>query len=169
MSIDSLKNEKGEIEKENIKKIIPYKEPFLFIEKVLHLDKKKIIAVRRIRKDEEFLSGHFVNFPIMPGALIIEGMGQAGTLLVRYNLEDHTKKDVLAYQIKNAKFKYPSFPGQELKYEIELKKIKEKGALLKGRVFLDNDPRFIAEAKLVLAIVDKDSFRNKFKEKAVLD
>ena len=169
MSIDSLKNEKGEIEKENIKKIIPYKEPFLFIEKVLHLDKKKIIAVRRIRKDEEFLRGHFVNFPIMPGALIIEGMGQAGTLLVRYNLEDHTKKDVLAYQIKNAKFKYPSFPGQELKYEIELKKIKEKGALLKGRVFLDNDPRFIAEAKLVLAIVDKDSFRNKFKEKAVLD
>jgi 3-hydroxymyristoyl/3-hydroxydecanoyl-(acyl carrier protein) dehydratase len=167
--IDSLKNEKGEIEEENIKKIIPYQHPFLFVEKVLYLDRKKITAIKNISKKEEYLKGHFVNFPIMPGALIIEGLGQAGTLLVRYNLEGHEKRDILAYQIKNAKFKYPSFPGQQLKYEVELKRLKEKGALLKGKVFLDNDPRPVAECKFIVAIVDRESFRNKFKEKAVLD
>ncbi len=167
--IDSLKNEKGEIEEENIKKIIPYKHPFLFVEKVLHLDKKRITAIKNISKKEEYLKGHFVDFPIMPGALIIEGLGQAGTLLVRYNLKEHEKKDILAYQIKNTEFKYPSFPGQQLKYDIELKKLKEKGALLKGKVFLNNDPRAIAESKFIVAIVDREGFRNKFKEKAVLD
>ena len=169
VSIDSLKNEKGEIEEENIKKIIPYKEPFLLVEKVLHLDKKSITAIRKIRKDEEYLKGHFVNFPIMPGALIMEGLGQAGTILIRYNLEEHEKKDVLAYKIKNTKFKYPSFPGQKLRYEVELSKIKEKGAMIKGRVFIDDYPKPSAEAKLVLAIVDRESFREKFKDKAVLD
>ena len=169
MSIDSLKNEKGEIEKENIKKIIPYTEPFLFVEKVLHLDKKSITAIKNISKKEEYLRGHFVNFPIMPGALIIEGLGQTGTLLVRYCIKDHEKKDILAYEIKNAKFKYPSFPGQQLKYEIKLARLNEKGALLKGKAFLDNDPRPIVEAKIILAVVDKAAFRNKFKEKAVLD
>ena len=99
-SIDSLKNEKGEIEKENIKKIIPYQNPFLFVDKVLHLDKNRITAIRKVRKDEEFLKGHFAGFPIMPGALIAEGIGQAGTILIRYNLVDHEKKDVLAYNIK---------------------------------------------------------------------
>ena len=167
--IDSLKNEKGEIEEENIKKIIPYKEPFLFVEKVLHLDKKNIIAIRSIRKEEVYLKGHFVDFPIMPGALIVEGLGQAGTLLVRYNIKYHEKKDILAYQIKKTKFKYPAFPGQQLKYEVKLTKLKEKGALLKGKAFLDNDPRPIAEAKFILAIVDREDFRNKFKEKAILD
>lgn len=168
-SIDSLKNEKGEIEKENIKKIIPYKEPFLFVEKVLSLDKKKIIAIRNISKKEDYLKGHFAGFPIMPGALIVEGLGQAGTILVRYNLKEHEKKDILAYQIKKVKFKYPAFPGQELKYEVKLVKLKEKGALLKGTAHLGNDPRPIAESKFIVAIVDRESFRNKFKEKAVLD
>ena len=120
-SIDDLKNEKGEIETENIKKIIPYVEPFLFVDKVIKLEKKKIVAIRKVRKDEFYLKGHFANFPIMPGALIAEGIGQAGTLLIRYNLENHETKDVLAYNIKKAQFKYPTFPGQEMRYEVELK------------------------------------------------
>ena len=168
-SIDDLRNKNQQIDIENIKKIIPYQEPFIFVEKVLKLTKNEIIAIRKIRKDEVYLKGHFVNFPIMPGALIIEGLGQAGTFLVRYNLEEHQKKDVLAYQIKKTVFKYPSFPGQVLRYEVELKKLKEKGALLKGKVFLDNDPRSVAESKFIVAIVNREGFRNKFKDKAVLE
>lgn len=168
-SIDDLRNENKEIEEANIKKIIPYEHPFLFVDKVLQLDKKKIVAKKKIRKNEEYLKGHFKDFAIMPGALIVEGMGQAGTLLVRYNLENHETKDVLAYKIKKALFKYPSFPGQEIKYEVELKSLKKKGALISGKVYLDNDPRHVAEAKMIVAIVDRQPFREKFKEKAKLD
>lgn len=168
-SIDSLKNEKGEIEEENIKKIIPYERPFLFVDKVLHLDKKKIIAVRKVRKNEEYLKGHFAGFPIMPGALIAEGIGQAGTILIRYNLKEHEKKDVLAYNIKKALFKYPTFPGQEMRYEVELKRLNKKGGVVKGKVFVGNHPKPSAEVKFVLAIVERQPFRERFKEKAVLD
>jgi len=168
-AIDSLKNEKGEIEEENIKKIIPYEYPFLFVDKVLYLDKKKIIATKRVKKTEEYLKGHFVDFPIMPGALIAEGIGQAGTILIRYNIENQEKKEILAYNIKKALFKYPAFPGQKMRYEVELKRLTDKGGMVKGKVFVDNYPKPSAEVKFVLAIVDREPFRNKFKEKAVLD
>lgn len=168
-SIDDLRNEQGGIDAENIGKIIPYKYPFLFVDKVLSLDKKKIVAIKKVRKDEPYLPGHFVNFPIMPGALIVEGLGQAGTLIVRYNIPNQETKDILAYKIKKAIFKYPTFPGQELKYVVELKKMNDKGAILKGTVHIDNDPRASAEVKMTLAIVDREPFRNKFKDKAVLE
>ncbi len=169
MNIDDLKNEKGEIEEKDIKKVIPYERPFLFIDKIISIEKKKLVATRKIRKEEEFLKGHFADFPIMPGALIAEGVGQAGTFLIRYNLENHEKYDILAYNIKKALFKYPSFPGQEMRYEIELKGLNEKGGVIKGKVFVDNHPKPSAEIKFVLAIVDREGFRRKFKEKARLD
>ncbi len=104
VNIDECKNEAGEILRDDIKKIIPYQDPFLFIDKVTKLDKKSIIAEKTVREDEDYLKGHFVDFPIMPGALIFEGLGQAATLLIRYNIPDHEKKDVLAYKIRSAKF-----------------------------------------------------------------
>ena len=78
-----LKDEKGEINTENIKKIIPYNEHFLFIDRVLELSSNRIVAVKKVKSNEDFLKGHFVGFPIMPGALTVEGMGQAATLLAR--------------------------------------------------------------------------------------
>ena len=84
--LNTLKNEKGEISTENIKKIIPYDEPFLFIDSVLSLSSNRIVAVKNLTGKEEFFKGHFVGFPIMPGALTVEGMGQASTLLARSNI-----------------------------------------------------------------------------------
>jgi 3-hydroxymyristoyl/3-hydroxydecanoyl-(acyl carrier protein) dehydratase len=159
-SIDNLRNKNGEIEKENIKKIIPYEDPFLLIDKVTKLDKRIIIATKQVNSNEFWVKGHFVNFPIMPGALIIEGLGQAGTLLVRYNLPNHEEKEILAYKIKKAQFLYPVFPGNQIRFEVKLSKIKEKGALLKGKVFVDD--RECSEAKMIVAILDKDRFRGKF-------
>ena len=94
-SIDIYKNNRGEIGMESIKKIIPYDYPFLFIDKIIKLDKKEIVAEKEIKADEQYFKGHFKGFPIMPGALIIEGLGQAATLLVRYNIENHESKDIL--------------------------------------------------------------------------
>src|SRR3989338_8386960 len=109
-SIDSFKDQNGEIDKEGIKKIIHYDEPFLLIDRVLKLTKKEIVAVKEVRQEEDYLKGHFRGFPIMPGALIVEGLGQAATLLVRYNLKGHEQKDILAYKIRSAEFFRPTFP-----------------------------------------------------------
>lgn len=157
--IDDLKDEKGMLDSNAIKQIIPYEYPFLMIDKVISLDKNKIVAVKNVSADEWFFRGHFSGFPIMPGALIIEGVGQASTLLVRYNLEDHHTKDVLAFRIKEAKFSVPAFPGDQLRYEAALMGQDERGALLQAKVFKED--QVISEATLMLAVVDRKEFRSK--------
>jgi beta-hydroxyacyl-ACP dehydratase FabZ len=156
-TIDELKNEKGEIDSNAIKQIIPYERPFLMIDRVLSLDKTKIIAIKNCSANEDFFKGHFAGFPIMPGALIIEGMGQAATLLLRYNLDNHWEKEVLAYKIKEAKFSSPTFPGDQLKYEVTMLGKDERGALMSGKAIVDE--KVVAEATMMIAVVDRREFR----------
>ena len=158
-TIDELKNDKGEIDSNAIKQIIPYDQPFLMVDRILTLDKTKIVAIKNTSANEPFFKGHFAGFPIMPGALIIEGMGQAATLLLRYNLENHWEKEVLAYKIKDAKFSAPTFPGDQLKYEITMLGKDEGGALMSGKAIVDD--KIVAEATMTLAVVDRRDFRSK--------
>lgn len=158
-TIDELKNDKGQIDSNAIKQIIPYEQPFLMIDRVLSLDKTKIVAVKNTSANEFYFKGHFAGFPIMPGALIIEGMGQAATLLLRYNLEAHWEKEVLAYKIKEAKFSAPAFPGDQLKYEVTMLGKDDRGALMSGKGIVGD--RVVAEATMMLAVVDRREFRSK--------
>ncbi|MBW2974653.1 3-hydroxyacyl-ACP dehydratase FabZ [Candidatus Woesearchaeota archaeon] len=158
-TIDELKNEKGEIDSNAIKQIIPYEIPFLMIDRIVSLDKSKTVAIKNTSANEDFFKGHFAGFPIMPGALIIEGMGQAATLLLRYNLENHWEKEVLAYKIKDAKFSAPTFPGDQLRYEITMLGKDERGALMSGKAFVGD--KTVAEATMMLAMVDRREFRSK--------
>lgn len=160
-NFEEFKNNKGEIEAENIKKIIPYNEHFLFIEKITSLSDNKIVAVKTITGNEDYLKGHFVGFPIMPGALTVEGMGQASTLLVRSNIQNHLEKDVLAYKLKEVTFSAPILPGDQIRLEAELIAQDERGAILKGKTFIID--KLVAEALIMLAIVNKTEFRSKYK------
>ena len=99
----------------------------------------------------------------MPGALIVEGFGQAATMLIRYNLENHEKKDVLAYKIRDAKFFRPAFPGHTLRFEAKLLFMFKKIAFVNGKVFRKD--KLVSKVKMVLAIVDKDWFRGRYKHK----
>ena len=155
-----FRNGKGEIETENIKKIIPYNEHFLFVDKVLSLTNNKIVSVKSVTGKEDFLKGHFADFPIMPGALTVEGLGQASTLLARANIQNHKEKDVLAYKLKDVKFMAPIFPGTQVRFEIDLVAQDERSAVLQGKAFVSNN--LVAEALLMLAIVNKNEFRAKY-------
>jgi 3-hydroxymyristoyl/3-hydroxydecanoyl-(acyl carrier protein) dehydratase len=161
--IDQFKDSNGEINRDNLKKIIPYEDPFLMIDKVLSLDKKKIVAIKEVRAEEEYFKGHFKDFPIMPGALIVEGLGQAATLLIRYNIKNHEQKDILAYKIRSAKFFRPTFPGQTLRFEAKLVFMFKRIAFVNGIVFRNNKPA--SKVKMVLAIVDREQFRGRYTKK----
>ena len=163
-SIDQFKDADGEISRENIKQIIPYDDDFLFIDRVLKLDKKNIVAVKEVKADEPYFKGHFKGFPIMPGALIVEGLGQAATLLVRHNIANHEEKDILAYKIRSAKFFRPTFPGQTLRFEAKLFFMFKKIAFVNGNVFRNG--KIAAKVNMVLAIVDKKSFRERYTKKS---
>ncbi|MBL7055849.1 hypothetical protein ISS07_02970 [Candidatus Woesearchaeota archaeon] len=162
-TIDSLKDENGKIDKENIKKIIPYEDSFLYIDNVESLSKKNIVTTKKVRDDEYWKEGHFSGFPIMPGALIVEGLGQAATLLVRNNLKNHLNYDVLAYKIRSAKFLRPTFIGHELRFEGKvIFKFKflwfVNGVVYRGE-------KLVAKVKMVLAVVEREKFRGHFKKK----
>lgn len=158
--INELKNEKGEIDAEGIKKIIPYDKPFLFIDKVLNLSSNRIVAIMDLSGKEDFFKGHFVDFPIMPGALTVEGMGQAATLLARSNIQNHYEKDILAYKLKEIKFMAPILPPAQVTFEVDLIAQDERGAILQGKAFVKEN--LVAEALFMLAIVNKTDFRAKY-------
>ena len=159
-TINELKNDNGEIDTEGIIRIIPYDKPFLFIDKVISLTDNKVIAVKEFTGKEDFYKGHFVDFPITPGALTVEGMGQAATLLARSNIPNHQEKDVLAYKLKEVKFIAPILPPAQVKFEIDLITQDERGAILQGKAFVKEN--LVAEALLMLAIVNKEEFRTKY-------
>ena len=159
-TINELKNSKGELDAESIKKIIPYKEPFLFIDKVTSLTQNRIVATKKLTGNEDFFIVHFADFPIMPGALTVEGLGQASTLLVRNNIPNHKEKDILAYKLKDVKFMAPVLPGDELRFEVDLIAQDERGAILHGKAFVQDN--LMGEGYLMLAIVNKAEFRAKF-------
>jgi len=161
-SIDKFKDNNGEISSNGIKQIIPYEDPFLFIDRILKIDKKNIIATKEVGDGSSF-KGHFKDFPIMPGALIVEGLGQAATLLIRYNIVNHEEKDVLAYKIRSAKFYRPTFPGQTLRFEAKLILMFKKIAFVNGSVFRKD--KLVSKVKMVMAIVDKKLFRERYTKK----
>src|SRR3989338_9857886 len=150
------KNDKGEIETGNVMKIIPYNEHFLFVDKVLSLTPNRIVAVKDITGKEDFLKGHFVDFPIMPGALTVEGMGQAATLLARSNILNHQNKEILAHKLKEVKFIAPIIPPTQVRFEMDLITQDERGAILQGKAYVKEV--LVAEALLMLAIVNRADF-----------
>lgn len=160
-TFNELRNATGEIDTAGIMKIIPYKQPFLFIDKIISLTSNKVVALKDFTGKEDFYKGHFVDFPITPGALTVEGMGQAATLLARSNMPNHQEKDVLAYKMKEVKFIAPILPPAQVRFEIELIAQDERGSIMKGKAFVKDN--LVAEALLMLAIVNKEEFRAKYR------
>lgn len=159
MEIEGLKDAGGQLSSENIIKASDYGSQFLFLDKIIKLEKNRIVAIKDVRHDEDFFKDHFAGFPIMPGALIMEGIGQAAALLVRYSIQNHSEKYVLAHKVKEARFMAPVFPGTQIKYEVELLAFDSRWAVLRGKAHCSGSA--VAEALFMLAVVDKKDFREK--------
>jgi 3-hydroxyacyl-[acyl-carrier-protein] dehydratase len=145
------------IDKKGIKKIIPYSEPFLFLDRVTRLSNKDIIAEKRLDKDYPFFKGHFTGFPLMPGMLTLEAVGQTATLLVRHTLEDHQKKDVLLASISSARFFAPLFPGDTIILKARI--LRSKGPVFNCSGEASKENRKVCSVSFVLVAVDKKKFR----------
>lgn len=106
---------------DKIKKNIPHREPFLFVDEVRMLEpRKKYIGVRHLRADEYFFKGHFPGRPVMPGVLIIESMSQAFGGAVMSDVTKETKNLPLFLSIDQAKFRGMVEPGDTLEMPIEI-------------------------------------------------
>ena len=112
--------------KEDIKKIIPHREPFLLVDEVLELEPgKSITAVKHVSPDESYFQGHFPQEPVMPGVLIVETLAQAGAIAV-LSMEDHKGKTAYFGGIKEAKFKRKVVPGDDLILKVTMDKLRSR-------------------------------------------
>ena len=108
------------LQKEEIKELIPHREPFLFVDscKVIKPGEHGI-SHRLFTKDEYFFKGHFPNQPIVPGVIIVEAMAQTAGIVVSYKLREFKEKSVLFMSVNKAKFRKPLHPGEKVSFEVK--------------------------------------------------
>lgn len=102
---------------------LPHRYPFLLVDRVLFCDPgKTIVALKNVTINEPFFQGHFPNYPVMPGVLIIECMAQAAAILTFHSEKAKPDKDSVYFfvGIDNARFKKPVVPGDTLRLQVEI-------------------------------------------------
>ena len=137
-----------------IRTVLPHRYPMLLVDRVLEIERqKRIVALKSVSANEPFFAGHFPRRPVMPGVLIVEGLAQAGGILL---LEDPARRaDKLVYlmSIERARFRRPVVPGDQLRYEVEVARQRANHAKLAGRALVDG--QLVAEAIVSSALVDR--------------
>ena len=135
--------------REQIKDIIPHRDPFLLVDRVLEMEVgHTAVAEKDVNIDEYYFKGHFPDEPIMPGVLIIEAIAQTGAITL-LAMPGNQGKSVYFGGLKKAKFKRKVIPGDTLRFEIELHKIKEKFGQGIGKAFVGNE--LACEAEFVFS------------------
>ena len=137
-----------------IEEILPHRPPFVFIDKILELSEKHVIALKNVTMNEDFFKGHFPGKPIMPGVLQIEAMAQAGGVLILSTIPDPQNYLTFFAKIDKAKFKFPVVPGDTLIFKCELLSPPRRGiSHMKAQAFVDG--RLTTEAELMAKIIKK--------------
>lgn len=139
---------------EDIKKLIPHREPFIFIEEVRVIERGKIgESFRTFEETEYFFKGHFPNNPIVPGVVIVEAMAQTAGVVVSENLINNDDKSVLFMSINKAKFRKPVLPNYKIKFYVELINNIKNVYKFMGRAFHKDD--LVAESEFSAMITSK--------------
>ena len=134
--------------------ILPHRYPLLLVDRVLSIEpKQRIVAIKNVTINEPFFLGHFPQKPVMPGVLLVEGMAQAGGILVLHDIPNRQDKLLYFTSIESAKFRRPVVPGDQVRYEIEVVRLRSLHCKLSGRVTVDG--QLAAEAVLSSAMVDR--------------
>src|SRR3954454_612288 len=133
--------------------ILPHRYPFLLVDRVLEVEPgKRIVALKNVTINEPFFAGHFPGRPVVPGVLLVEGMAQAGGLLLLGDMPNRASKLVFFAGIEGAKFRRPVVPGDQIRYEIEVLRLRSPYCKLAGTVMVDGE--LAAEAVISSAMVD---------------
>ncbi len=101
-----------------IMSVLPHRYPFLFVDRVIEVDEKKIVAMKNVSINEPYLRGHFPSYPMVPGVIQIEGIAQCAGIMLMKNIKQ--KVLPLFLGIEKAKFRSSVFPGDQIIYRVNL-------------------------------------------------
>ncbi len=138
------------LEVEDIKKIIPHRDPFLLIDQITEFEPgKRAKGIRNVNAGESYFKGHFPDYPVMPGVLVVEALAQVGAVAI-LSLEQNKGKIAFFAGIDGFRFRRQVVPGDRLALEVEI--IKAKGPVGKGRAVASVDGEVVAEGELTFAV-----------------
>jgi beta-hydroxyacyl-ACP dehydratase FabZ len=137
-----------------IMSVLPHRYPILLVDRVLEMTpRERIVAIKNVTVNEPFFAGHFPGRPVVPGVLLVEGMAQAGGLLLLHDIPDREGKLVYFASIEEAKFRRPVVPGDQVRYEIDVLRYRKTFCKLAGKALVDG--QIVAEAVISSAMVDR--------------
>ena len=140
---------------QEIAEILPHRYPMLMVDRIVDFNEESIIGIKNIAANEPYFTGHFPGYPVMPGVLIIESMAQVSGILVA-KLAPHTRgKLMYLASIDEAKFRKPVVPGDQLRLEMKLIRLKHAVAKIKGVATVDG--QVVAEASVMCKLTDRAS------------
>jgi len=147
---------KKEITKEEIKSLIPHREPFLLIDKLTDMVPMiSATGIMNIKKTDFFFNGHFPGQPVMPGVLIVEAFGQSAAALTAYSLDPSIIKNKLVFlmTVNEARFRSPVIPDCRLELKVEA--IRSKGKVWKYKGIAMVGDKIMADSEWMATIVDR--------------
>ncbi len=134
--------------------ILPHRYPFLLIDRVVEVERKqRIVAIKNVTINEPFFQGHFPDYPIMPGVLMVEAMAQAGGALLLTEVPDRADKLMVFTGIERAKFRRPVVPGDQLRIEVQVLNWKTRAVRMEGRVMVEG--KLACEAVIMCQLVPR--------------
>jgi UDP-3-O-[3-hydroxymyristoyl] N-acetylglucosamine deacetylase/3-hydroxyacyl-[acyl-carrier-protein] dehydratase len=136
-----------------ISQIMPHRYPMLLVDRILELTDTRAVGIKNVTMNEPFFVGHFPGHPIMPAVFIVEAMAQTGGVLLLNKVERPKEKLLYFVGIDRAKFRRPVLPGDQLRFELEMLKLKGRVCKMLGKAFVGE--HMVAEAELLSTVVDR--------------
>jgi 3-hydroxyacyl-[acyl-carrier-protein] dehydratase len=138
---------------QEITDILPHRYPMLMVDRIVEITDDSIVGIKNVTINEPQFTGHFPGFPVMPGVLIVEAMAQAAGILVA-KLAPHTRGRIMFLaSVEDAKFRKPVVPGDQLRLEMKLLRLKTSIAKMQGVATVDG--QVVAEATLMCKLTDR--------------
>jgi len=133
-----------------IQEIIPHRPPFLLVDRIVELEEgKRAVGIKNVTVNEPFFTGHFPEYPVMPGVLITEALAQVGAVAI-LNLESNRGKIGFLAGLDEFRFRGQVVPGDTLRLEVEI--IRLKGSIGKGKAVAKVDDKVVAEGIIMFAL-----------------
>jgi 3-hydroxyacyl-[acyl-carrier-protein] dehydratase len=145
---------------EKISQLLPHRFPFLLIDRIIELvPEKSVVALKNVTCNEQFFQGHFPDWKIMPGVLIVEAIAQAGAVLLFNTIPDAESKFVVLSKIERAKFKRMVTPGDQLRIEVQWLRQKSRICHMRGKGLVDGE--VAAECEVYASLLDVEDLAHK--------
>ena len=137
-----------------IMSILPHRYPFLLIDRIVEIEpRKRIVALKNVTASEPHFAGHFPDFPIMPGVLMVEAIAQAGGALLMDEIPDRDSKLMVFTGIEGAKFRRPVTPGDQLRIEVTV--LNWRATMVKMRGVATVEGKVACEATVTCALIPR--------------